>query len=61
LSGGSEGENGAVVWGVLGDIAEWVAAGALLVVLVWAANERGQIHNRVALHRVKSHPQGDLL
>ena len=49
-----------MVWGVLGDIAEWVAAGALIVVLVWAAIERGRIRNRVAPHRVKSHLKGDL-
>ena len=40
-----------MVWGVLGDIAEWVAAGALLVVLVWAAIERGRRHGLAAQHR----------
>jgi len=38
-------------WSVVGDIAGWMAAGALLVVLVWAAIERGRMHRAAALHR----------
>ena len=38
-------------WGVVGDIAGWMAAGALLIVLVWAAIERGRRHDRAALRR----------
>lgn len=37
-------------WSVVGDIAGPMAAGALLVVLVWAAIERGRMHHLVALH-----------
>jgi hypothetical protein len=39
------------VWNIVGDIAGWMAAGALLVVLVWAAIERGRRHDRAALRR----------
>jgi len=37
-------------WRAIDDIAGPVAAGALLVVLVWAAIERGRIHHMAALH-----------
>ena len=43
-------------WSIVGDIAGWMAAGALLVALIWAAIERGRRHDRAAQHRVKSHP-----
>lgn len=39
------------IWEVIADIAGWVAVGALLVVLAWAANERGRIHHVAALQR----------
>ena len=37
--------------GVLGDIAGWVAAGTALVILAWAAVERGRVRRTGALHR----------
>jgi len=37
-------------WRAIADIAGPVAAGALLVDLVWAAIERGRIHHMAALH-----------
>lgn len=36
---------------VVGDIAGLVAAGAVLVVLVWSAIERGRVHHAAALYR----------
>ena len=63
-------------WSIVGDIAGWMVAGALFVVLVWAAIERGRRHNLAALYResrqeaaalltrppgVRPHPKGDLL
>ena len=56
-------------WTVVGDIAGWVAAGALLVVLIWAAIERGRMHPVAALRRgyidrtvhPPDFPKGDLL
>lgn len=38
-------------WRLVADIAGPMAAGALLVVLAWAATERGRMHHVVALHR----------
>ena len=38
-------------WSGVGDIAGWMVAGALLVVLAWAAMERGRMHHVAALHR----------
>jgi hypothetical protein len=38
-------------WRAIADIAGPVAAGALLVVLVWAAIERGRMHHMAALQR----------
>jgi len=38
-------------WGLVADIAGPVAAGALLVVLVWAATERGRMHHLTAPRR----------
>ena len=48
-------------WGVVGDVAEWVAAGALLAVLVWAVIERGRVHHVAALHRGSRKDAADLL
>jgi len=36
-------------WGAIAEIAGCVAVGVLLVVLAWAANERGQMHHLAAL------------
>lgn len=48
-------------WRALADIAGCVVPGALLVVLAWAANERGRMHHVAGLHRMLRKDAASLL